>query len=81
MSVAEPADLLAQARELATRIAEKPPQALRLAKRLMKLSQRQELPDFLELCAVFQGICHNTGDHIEAVAAFMEKRAPKFLGN
>ena len=47
----------------------------------MKLSQRQELPDFLELCAVFQGICHNTGDHIEAVAAFMEKRAPKFLGN
>ena len=81
LSVAEPADLLARARELATRIAEKPPQALRLAKRLMKLSQRQELPDFLELCAVFQGICHNTGDHIEAVAAFMEKRAPKFLGN
>lgn len=81
LSVSEPAELLSQARELASKIAEKPPQALRLAKRLMKHAQRQELPDFLELCAVFQGICHNTGDHLEAVAAFLEKRAPKFVGN
>ena len=80
LSVTQPAQLLSVANELALKIAEKPPQALRLAKRLMKLAQRQELPDFLELCAVFQGVCHNTADHLEAVAAFLEKRAPKFQG-
>jgi hypothetical protein len=46
----------------------------------MKSAQRLELPDFLELCAVFQGICHNTLDHREAVAAFIEKRGPQFTG-
>lgn len=80
LSVTEPAYLLTAANDLAMKIAEKPPQALRLTKRLMKLAQRQELPDFLELCAVFQGVCHNTGDHLESVAAFLEKRAPKFQG-
>ncbi|WP_366932398.1 enoyl-CoA hydratase-related protein [Propionivibrio sp.] len=55
LSVTEPSALLSEAGKLAAKIAEKPPQALRMAKRLMKLAQRQELPDFLELCAVFQG--------------------------
>ena len=40
-------------------MATKPPRALRLAKRLLKLAQRQELGDFLDVCATFQGICHN----------------------
>ena len=61
-------------------IAEKPPQALRYAKRLMKVAQRMELADFLDLCAVFQGVCHNTDDHLEAVSAFLEKRSPGFKG-
>jgi enoyl-CoA hydratase/carnithine racemase len=81
LEVVEPNDLLPRALTLAGEIAAKPPQALRLAKRLMKAAQRSELPDFLELCAVFQGMCHNTGDHIEAVAAFLEKRAPTFHGS
>lgn len=76
-----PADvLLGQAHALAQQIAAKPPQALRLTKRLMMAAQRHELPDFLDLCAVYQGICHNTDDHVEAVAAFLEKRAPVFQG-
>ncbi len=58
----------------------KPPQALRLAKRPMKSAQRMELPDFLDQCAMFQGVCHNTADHLEAVAAFLEKRPAKFTG-
>ena len=65
---------------VARSIAAKPPQALRMTKRLMKCGQHLELPDFLELCAVFQGICHNTADHQEAVAAFIKKRAPQFIG-
>jgi len=71
---------MARARELAGQIAAKPPQALRLTKRMMKLAQRSELPDFLELCACFQAMAHHTGDHLEAVGAFLEKRAPRFKG-
>ena len=72
--------LRARAQELARGFAAKPPQALRLTKRLMKAAQRMQLPDFLEHCAVFQGICHNTEDHLEAVAAMLEKREPAFSG-
>jgi enoyl-CoA hydratase/carnithine racemase len=46
----------------------------------MKSAQRMELPDFLDHCAAFQGMCHNTEDHIEALAATLEKRAPQFKG-
>ena len=80
LSVSEPEALLPNARALAEKIAAKPPQALRLAKRLMKQAQRLELPDFLDLCAVYQGMCHNSADHLEAVAAFLDKRPPTFSG-
>ena len=53
---------------------------MRLAKRLMKSAQRLELRDFLDHCAVFQGMCHNTQDHLEAVGAMLAKRAPVFSG-
>jgi enoyl-CoA hydratase/carnithine racemase len=72
--------LTESAQAIAHSIAAKPPQALRMTKRLMKSAQRLALRDFLELCAVFQGICHNTADHREAVAAFIEKRGPQFIG-
>jgi enoyl-CoA hydratase/carnithine racemase len=73
-------DLMLTAYTLAESIANKPPQALRLTKRLMKTAQRQELSDFLDLCATFQGMCHNTDDHLEAVEAFVNKRDPSFSG-
>ena len=72
--------LLERAQELAASFAAKPPQALRLTKRLMKSAQRMELRDFLDHCAVFQGMCHNTEDHLEAVSAMLDKREPKFVG-
>lgn len=80
LDVAEPEDLMSRTRDLAQTMAAKPPQALRYAKRLMKMAQRQELPDFLDFCATVQGICHNTEDHLEAVNAFLDKRAPDFKG-
>lgn len=70
--------LVERAQEMARSFAAKPPQALRMTKRLMQSAQRMELPDFLDHCAVFQGMCHNTEDHLEAVAAMLEKRAPRF---
>ncbi len=76
-----PADQLMQrALTLASQMASKPPHALRMSKRLMKQAQRQELPDFLELCAAWQGMLHNTDDHAEAVNAFVEKREGNYRG-
>ncbi len=80
LEVTEPEQLLARAMEMAQRMATKPPQALRMTKRLLKAAQRQELPDFLDTCALMQGVCHNTEDHSEAVNAFVEKRPGHFKG-
>jgi len=76
-----PADqLMTRVMTLARQMAAKPPQALRMSKRLMKQAQRHELPDFLELCAAWQGMLHNTDDHQEAVMAFVEKREGVYRG-
>ncbi|MBV0931757.1 enoyl-CoA hydratase-related protein [Marinobacterium weihaiense] len=72
--------LMSRALTLASQMAAKPPQALRMGKRLMKQAQRQELPDFLELCAAWQGMLHNTDDHVEAVNAFVERREGVYRG-
>ena len=80
LEVVEPEALLPRALELANQMAAKPPLTLRLTKRMMKLAQRSELPDFLDLCACFQTMAHHTDDHLEAVNAFLEKRPPSYRG-
>lgn len=80
LEVLAPEKLLARAAELAAGIAAKPPQAVRLTKRLLKRAQRGTLSDFLELCACFQGMAHHTGDHQEAISAFLEKRSGVYRG-
>ena len=57
LEVVAPEHLMVRATELASRFAAQPPKALRLTKRLMKMAQRMELKDFLDLCATFQGMC------------------------
>lgn len=66
--------LMSRVNEIAARFAAQPPKALRLTKRLMKMAQRTELKDFLDVCAAFQGMCHNEAEHLEAVHRFLEKR-------
>jgi len=80
LEVTAPDQLLPRARDIADRIASKPPQAIRYAKRLLKLAQRQNLEEHLAVCAAYQAICHKTEDHAEALAAFFEKRPGKFRG-
>lgn len=60
-------ELMPTVQKLANRIASQPPKATRLTKRLMKMAQRMELKDFLDLCACFQGMSHNEPEHLEAV--------------
>lgn len=76
--VVPPTELMAAARELAGRIAANPWHGVRLTKRLMREALRSPLETVLELSAVFQSVSHKTADHAEAVAAFLEKRPPRF---
>jgi enoyl-CoA hydratase/carnithine racemase len=80
LEVTEPARLLARAMEIAGQIAAKPPLAVRYAKRALNLARRQTLADHLETCASFQGALQKTEDHLEALAAFFEKRAGQYKG-
>lgn len=80
LEVTAPDALLPRAKEIAAKIASKPPQAIRYSKRLLKLAQRQQLEEHLDMCSAFQAICHKTEDHQEALAAFFEKRAGHFQG-
>ena len=73
LDVVEPEQLMVRAGEIAARFAAQPPKALRLTKRLMKMAQRMELKDFLDLCATFQGMCHNEPEHLEAVRRMLER--------
>ena len=74
------ANLLDEAMTLARRIAANPPQALRMAKRLIREGQTTRFDTLLQLAAAFQGACHQTKDHEEAVNAILEKRPPNFTG-
>ena len=80
LEVTEPERLLARAGEIAAQIAAKPPLAVRYAKRALNLARRQSLSEHLETCASFQGALQKTEDHLEALAAFFEKRAGAFKG-
>ena len=73
-------ELATAARALALRIAAKPPQAVRSIKAGLR---RATDPDWRELHAwVSRELARlfGTADHREAVAAFLEKRAPVFTG-
>ncbi|AHF04146.1 enoyl-CoA hydratase [Marichromatium purpuratum 984] len=58
LDVVEPDALTARVHEMASTIAAKSPQALRYAKRLMRLGQVGSLEQVLEMSAVLQGLCH-----------------------
>ncbi len=73
-------ELMKKALEIAEKISKKPPEALRLAKRLLYMGQRLTLPDLLEQSASLQALCHHTDDHFEALSSMSEKREPKFVG-
>ncbi len=73
LDVVAPEELMSRAGEIAARFAAQPPKAVRLTKRLMKMAQRMELKDFLDLSAAFQGMCHNEPEHLDAVRKMLEK--------
>lgn len=76
-----PADtLMDEALVLATRIAQQPPHALRLAKNLLKHGQTSSYDTLMDMSAAAQAISHLTEDHMEGVDALLEKRPASFQG-
>ena len=80
LEVLPPEELLPRAQAMAATFAAKPPRTVRLTKRLLRAAQKMEMPEYLDLCALMQGMCHDSADHAEAVAAFLEKRPPSYRG-
>jgi 2-(1,2-epoxy-1,2-dihydrophenyl)acetyl-CoA isomerase len=56
------------------------PRALALTKRALQRAWSVDLEEALEDEAFRQGIAGATSDHAEGLAAFLEKRPPRFTG-
>lgn len=72
--------LMPEARALAERLAAAAPLALGLAKRALNRALESGFESALEYEAQLQGIAGRSRDHVEGVAAFVEKRQPRFTG-
>jgi enoyl-CoA hydratase/carnithine racemase len=75
------AELIPAAKALAARIAANPPQAVRMARRLLREAWNNRLDTVLEMSSAMQAVAHTTKDHKEALAAMREKRRPTYTGS
>ena len=76
-----PADQLqTKTLEIASRIADKSPIALQLAKEAVKIASKSNLDEGLRREVDLFALCFSTEDKNEGVSAFLEKRKPAFTG-
>jgi 2-(1,2-epoxy-1,2-dihydrophenyl)acetyl-CoA isomerase len=74
------AELMTTARQWAERLAQGPPLAIRITKRMMYKQQSMDLDNALEDAALSTVAVNYTDDVKEGTAAFHEKRPPNFRG-
>ncbi len=72
--------LMDEAMATADQVAAQPPQALRMAKALLRQGRDMNFDQMLEMSAAMQALAHLTDDHIEGVNAVLEKRPGSFSG-
>jgi 2-(1,2-epoxy-1,2-dihydrophenyl)acetyl-CoA isomerase len=73
-------ELLAQALAWAEELAAKSPLALRYAKQALNAAMEMSVGETISYEAGLQHLCINSDDAKEGVAAFIEKRAPRWQG-
>ncbi len=78
--IVPPEDLMEEARKLAEKMAQQPPEVLRMTKRLLREGIGSSFDTVMEMSAGMQALAHHTEDHLEAVNAFFEKRTGDFKG-
>jgi len=74
------AGVLAEAQAMAARLAGLAPRALALTKHALDRTWIRDLPTALDDEAYLQGLAGATADHVEGIAAFVEKRPARFTG-
>ncbi len=74
------AELAETVRQVAAALAAAPTRALAYAKRLINRAEDAALDETMELEAALQELSGRTEDHAEGLAAFAEKREPRFVG-
>jgi len=79
-AVVPAAELAAAAQEAATRLAAAPTTAIGYAKRAINHAEDALLSESLAMEAALQELAGRTDDHAEGVAAFGDKREPRFIG-
>ena len=74
------AELMTEAKKMASKLLAKGPVALRLSKRLVdaSLSSSEEVGELTEMLAL--SVLCSTEDKLEGVTSFLEKRTPEYKG-
>ena len=72
--------LMDEAMATAEQVVAHAPQALRMAKSLLRQGRDMNFDQMLEMSAAMQALAHLTDDHIEGVSAVLEKRPADFTG-